>query len=120
MIWEKEKLPLKKLLSLLFTNGRLSHAGCHLPLDERFLSIAAEHLCVHSYHIEFWIKCFEGDHPSLSMFLQRILPSELFIPQSCKHSFGRQLSFDTSVDEVSKVASSLVSEVSSVSCITSN
>jgi len=54
------------------------------------------------------------------MFLQRMLPSALFIPQSCKHPFGRQFSFETSVDEVSKVASSLVSEVSSVGCVTSN
>lgn len=119
MIWKQEKLPIEKLLSLLFTSGRLSHACCYLPLDERFLSIAKEHLGVCCHDIEFWINCFKGDHPSLCMFLQRTLPSALFIPQSCKHPFGRQFSFVTSVDEVSKVASSLVSGVSSVGCITS-
>ncbi|OQU85801.1 hypothetical protein SORBI_3004G312400 [Sorghum bicolor] len=109
MMWKQEKLPLEKLLSLLVTNGRLSHACCYLPLDERFLSIATEHLDVHSHHINFWINGFEGDDPSVSMFLQRMLPSDLLIPQSCKHPFGKQLSFD----DVSKAASSLVSEVTS-------
>ncbi|KAG0532378.1 hypothetical protein BDA96_04G103300 [Sorghum bicolor] len=113
MIWKQENLPLEKLFSLLLTSGRLSHACCYLPLDERFLSIATEHLGVRSHDIEFWINCFKGDHPSLCMFLQRMLPSALFSPQSCKHPFGRQFSFEMSVDEVSKVASSLVSEVTS-------
>ncbi|KAJ1281207.1 hypothetical protein BS78_04G290200 [Paspalum vaginatum] len=113
MIWKQENLPLEKLLSLLFTNRRLSHACCHLPLDEQFISVAAEHVGVHCHHIKFWINCFEGDHPSLCMFLQGMLPSDLFIPQSCKHSCGWQFSFDVSVDEVNKVASALVSDVTS-------
>jgi separase len=45
-----------------------------------------------------------------------MLPSDLFFPQSCEQS----LRFDVSVDEVNKAALSLVSEVSSVSYITSN
>uniref|UniRef100_K3Z105 separase n=1 Tax=Setaria italica TaxID=4555 RepID=K3Z105_SETIT len=39
-----------------------------------------------------------------------MLHSDLFIPQSCEHSFGRQFSFDAGVDEVREVALSLVSE----------
>ncbi|XP_072151631.1 separase isoform X3 [Setaria viridis] len=109
MIWKQENLPLEKLMSLLFTNGRLSHACCHLPLDEQFIYIA-EHLGVDCHQTEFWRKCFEGDHPSFFMFLQRMLHSDLFIPQSCEHSFGRQFSFDAGVDEVREVALSLVSE----------
>jgi separase len=119
MIWKQENLPLEKLISLLFTSGRLSHACCHLPLDEQFICIA-EHHGLNCHESEFWTKCFEGDQPSFFMFLQRMLPSDLFIPQSCEHSFGSQFSFDAGVDEVREVAMSLVSEVSYISYTASN
>ncbi|CAL4967209.1 unnamed protein product [Urochloa decumbens] len=105
-IWKQESLPIEKLFSLLFTSGRLSHTYCNLPLDKQFISKAAEHLGVDCLHTEFWRNCFEGEHPSLLMFLQRMLPSDLFFPQLCG-------SFDVSVDEVNKAALSLVSEATS-------
>ncbi|CAL5019775.1 unnamed protein product [Urochloa decumbens] len=105
-IWKQENLPIEKLFSLLFTSGRLSHAYCNLPLDKQFISKAAEHLGVDCLHTEFWRNCFEGEHPSLLMFLQRMLSSDLFFPQLCG-------SFDVSVDEVNKAALSLVSEATS-------
>ena len=115
-IWKQENLPLENIFSFLFTSGRLSHAYCHLPLDKEFISKVAEHVGVDCHHTDFWRNCFEGERPSLIMFLQRMLLSDLFFPQSCEQS----LRFDVSVDEVNKAALSLVSEVSSVSYITSN
>jgi hypothetical protein len=50
------------------------------------------------------------------MFLQRLWPVD-FLSQSCEDSFGIQFDFNASVDEIDKVASSLVSDVSSVTCI---
>ncbi|KAG2661846.1 separase-like isoform X2 [Panicum virgatum] len=108
-IWRQENLPLRKIFSFLFTSGRLSHAYCHLPLDKEFISEAAEHLGVDCNHTDFWRNCFGGERPSLIMFLQRMLPSDLFFPQSCEQS----LRFDVSVDEVNKAALSLVSEATS-------
>jgi separase len=115
-IWKQENLPLEKIFCFLFTSGRLSHAYCHLPLDKEFISKAAEHLGVDCHHTDFWRNCFEGERPSLFMFLQRMLLSDLFFPESCE----QYLRSDVSVDEVNKAALSLVSEVSSVSYITSN
>jgi len=115
-IWKQENLPLENIFSFLFTSGRLSHAYCHLPLDKEFISKVAEHVGVDCHHTDFWRNCFEGERPSLIMFLQRMLLSDLFFPQSCEQS----LRFDVSVDEVNKAALSLVSEVSSVSYIASN
>jgi len=115
-IWKQENLPLEKIFSFLFTSGRLSHAYCHLPLDKEFISKVAEHVGVDCHHTDFWRNCFEGERPSLIMFLQRMLLSDFFFPQSCEQS----LRFDVSVDEVNKAALSLVSEVSSVSYIASN
>ena len=115
-IWKQENLPLENIFSFLFTSGRLSHAYCHLQLDKEFISKVAEHVGVDCHHTDFWRNCFEGERPSLIMFLQRMLLSDLFFPQSCEQS----LRFDVSVDEVNKAALSLVSEVSSVSYIASN
>ncbi|XP_039791546.1 separase-like isoform X3 [Panicum virgatum] len=108
-IWKQENLPLEKIFSFLFTSGRLSHAYCHLPLDKEFISKVAEHVGVDCHHTDFWRNCFEGERPSLIMFLQRMLLSDLFFPQSCEQS----LRFDVSVDEVNKAALSLVSEATS-------
>ncbi|TVU28695.1 hypothetical protein EJB05_20225, partial [Eragrostis curvula] len=112
-IWKRENLPLEKLFSSLFTSGRLSHACCHIPMDQQFISYVAEHLGIDCQHTEFWRNCFKGDLPSLAMFLQKMLCSDLFFSPSCECSIGRLFSFDASVDEVNKVASSLVSEVNS-------
>ncbi|KAG8072566.1 hypothetical protein GUJ93_ZPchr0006g41913 [Zizania palustris] len=111
IIWKQENLPPEKLLSMLFTNGRLHHACCHLPMDQQFISNAEQHLddC---HSTEFWINCFKGDHPSLSMFVQRLWPIDS-ISKSCESSFGRQFGFGASVCEVGSAASSLVSEVTS-------
>ena len=116
MIWKHENLPLEKLFSMLFINGRLNHACCHLPMDQKFVSYVARHLGVDCHNTIFWRNCFKEDYPSLTMFLQRLWPVEFF-SQSCEHSFGNQFGFNASVDEIDKVASSLVSEVSSVTCI---
>ncbi|KAF8730257.1 hypothetical protein HU200_017239 [Digitaria exilis] len=109
-IWKQESLPFEKLFSMLFISGRLSHAYCHIPLDKEFISKAADHLGVDCHHTKFWENCFDGEHPSLSMFLQRMLPSDLFVPQSWEYSFGKQFGFDAT--EVNKTAVSLVSEAS--------
>lgn len=114
-IWKQEGLPFETLFSMLFISGRLSHAYCHIPLDKQFISKAADHLGVDCHHTKFWGNCFEGERPSLSMFLQRMLPSDLSVPQSWEHSFGKQFSFDASVEEVNKIAVSVVCDVSSVS-----
>ncbi|PUZ77833.1 hypothetical protein GQ55_1G405300 [Panicum hallii var. hallii] len=108
-IWKQENLPLEKIFCFLFTSGRLSHAYCHLPLDKEFISKAAEHLGVDCHHTDFWRNCFEGERPSLFMFLQRMLLSDLFFPESCE----QYLRSDVSVDEVNKAALSLVSEATS-------
>ncbi|KAM0841059.1 hypothetical protein ACQ4PT_059254 [Festuca glaucescens] len=109
MIWKQENLPLEKLFSMLFINGRLNHACCHLPMDQKFVSYVAQHLGVDCYNTIFWRNCFKEDYPSLTMFLQRLWPVEFF-SQSCEHSFGNLFGFNASVDEIDKVASSLVSE----------
>lgn len=114
MIWKKESLSHENIFSFLFTSGRLSHACCHLPMDPEIVSNLAQHFSIDCYCTEFWKNCFKGDHPSLSMFLQRMFPTDLFFSQSYEHLNGTKFSFNLSVDEVSNVASSLVSEVSSV------
>jgi separase len=119
-IWKQENLPLEKLFSSLFNNGRLSHACCHIPMDQQFISYVTEHLGIDCRHTEFWRNCFKGDNLYLAMFLQRMLCSDLFSSQSCEFSVHRQFNFDASVDEVEKAASSLVSEVCSVSCVVLN
>ncbi|XP_062221862.1 separase [Phragmites australis] len=113
MIWKEENLPLENIFSLLFTNGHLSHACCHLPMDQQIVANLAQHLGADCHRTEFWRNIFKGDRPSLFMFLQRMLPIDLVFSESCEHSIGRQFSFNVSVDEVNKAASSLVSEVSS-------
>ncbi|XP_022681893.1 separase [Setaria italica] len=45
--------------------------------------------------------------------IKRMFPTDLVLSQSYKHSNGKKFSFNLSVDEVDKVASSLVSEVAS-------
>jgi hypothetical protein len=50
------------------------------------------------------------------MFLQRLWPVDFF-SQSCEQSFEFQFGLNASVDEIDKVASSLVSEVSSGTCV---
>ncbi|XP_047080035.1 separase-like [Lolium rigidum] len=112
MIWKEENLPLEKLFSMLFINGRLNHACCHLPMDQKFVSYVAQHLGVDCHNTIFWRNCFKGDYPSLSMFLQRLWPVDFF-SQSCEQSFEIQFGLNASVDEIDKVASSLVSEVPS-------
>lgn len=119
-IWKEENLPLEKLFSSLFANGRLSHAFCHIPMDRQFISYVAEHFGVDCGQAEFWRNCFKGDSPCFVMFLQRMLCSNLIPSQSWEHSIQRQFNFDASVDEVDKAASSLVSEVCSVSCFLLN
>ncbi|XP_014756517.1 separase isoform X2 [Brachypodium distachyon] len=113
MIWKQENLPLEKLFSMLFTGGRLNHVCCHLPMDQQFISYVVQHLGVDCHKTLFWIDCFKGDHPSLSMFLQQLWPIDFFFSQSSEQSFRSQFGFSASVDEVDKVASSLVSEVTS-------
>jgi separase len=115
-MWKQENLPIEKLLSMLFINRRLNHACCHLPVDQKFVSYVAEHLGVDCRNTLFWRNCFKGDYPSLSMFLQQLWPVEFF-SQPCEYSLGNQFGFSASVDGIVKVASSLVSEVSSVTCI---
>lgn len=112
MIWKQENLPLEKLFSMLFINGRLNHACCHLPMDPEFVSYVAQHLGVDCHSTVFWKNCFKGDYPSLTMFLQRLWPVDFF-SQACEHTLGNQFGFNASVDEIEKVASSLVSEVPS-------
>ncbi|CAM0943846.1 unnamed protein product [Alopecurus aequalis] len=112
MIWKQENLTLEKLFSMLFITGRLNHACCHLPMDQKFVSFVAQHLGVDCHSTVFWRNCFKGDYPSLTMFLQRLWPVDFF-SQPCKESFGTQFGFSASVDEIEKVASSLVSEVPS-------
>jgi separase len=85
-------------------------------MDQKLISYVAEHLGVDCYNTVFWIDCFKGDYSSLTMFLQWLWPVDFF-SQSCEHSFGNQFGFNASVDEIEKVASSLVSEVSFVTCI---
>ncbi|KAM0870738.1 hypothetical protein ACQ4PT_039815 [Festuca glaucescens] len=109
MIWKEKNLPLEKLFSMLFINGRLNHACCHLPMDQKFVSYVARHLGVDCHNTIFWRNCFKEDYPSLTMFLQRLWPVD-FLSQSCEHSFGNQFDFNASVDEIDKVASSLVSD----------
>lgn len=118
IIWKQENLPPEKLFSMLFTNGRLHHACCHLPMDQQFISIAEHHLDVDCHSTEFWRNCFKGDHPSLCMFLQRLWPIDSFISTTCEPSFRREFGFGGSVHEVDSVASSLVSDVSFVICST--
>ncbi|KAF0931269.1 hypothetical protein E2562_002616 [Oryza meyeriana var. granulata] len=113
IIWKQENLPPGKLFSMLFINGRLHHARCHLPMDQQFISNAEHHLDVDCHSTEFWRNCFKGDHPSLSMFVQRLWPIDSFISTSCEPFFGRQFGFSGSVHEVDCAASSLVSDVSS-------
>nr|XP_045089391.1 separase-like [Aegilops tauschii subsp. strangulata] len=109
MIWKQENLPLEKLFSMLFINGRLNHACCHLPMDQKFVSYVAQNLGVDCHSMIFWRNCFKEDYPSLTILLQRLWPVDFF-SQSSGHSFGNQLGFNASVDEIHKVASSLVSE----------
>nr|TKW23443.1 hypothetical protein SEVIR_4G292500v2 [Setaria viridis] len=113
VIWKQESLPVENIFSFLFTSGRLSHACCHLPMDQEIISNLTLHFGIDCHCTEFWRNCFKGDHPSLSMFLQRMFPTDLVLSQSYKHSNGKKFSFSLSVDEVDKVASSLVSEVAS-------
>uniref|UniRef100_A0ACD5YX29 Uncharacterized protein n=1 Tax=Avena sativa TaxID=4498 RepID=A0ACD5YX29_AVESA len=114
MIWKQESLPLEKLFSMLFINGRLNHACCHLPMDQKLVSYVAQHLGVDCHNRIFWRNCFKGDYPSLIIFLQRLWPVDFF-SQSCEHSIGNEFGFSASVDEIDKVASSLASEVPSSS-----
>ncbi|KAL6912053.1 hypothetical protein ACP4OV_000858 [Aristida adscensionis] len=100
------------LRAVLSFNGRLSHACCRLPVDQKFVSNLVLHLGIDCHRTAFWINCFKGEHP-LSMFLQRMVPMDLIFSQSCEQFIERQFNYDISVDEVNKVASSLVSEVDS-------
>ncbi|KAL6633464.1 hypothetical protein ACP70R_026135 [Stipagrostis hirtigluma subsp. patula] len=106
-------LAMKGCFELQFDFGRLSHVCCHHPIDQQFISNLPLHLGVDCHHTEFWRNCFKGDHASLCMFLQRMVPIDSFFSESCESFIGRQFSFDMSIDEVNKVASNLVSEVPS-------
>jgi separase len=85
-------------------------------MDQKFVSYVSQHLGVDCHNTIFWRNCFKGDYPSLSMFLQRLWPVDFF-SQSCEQSFEFQFGLNASVDEIDKVASSLVSEVSSGTCV---
>ncbi|MQM00180.1 hypothetical protein Taro_032908, partial [Colocasia esculenta] len=108
---KRMNIPIERCVDVLWSNRRISHAFCSSPIDANFIVDVSEELGVHANLTSFWMSCMENSPSSLVGFLQIFLLSDSMLPQmsnlSSKGSFGSQVT----VDEVKKVALSLVSSV---------
>ncbi|XP_021763754.1 separase-like [Chenopodium quinoa] len=104
-------VPLEKCLSLLWESRRVNHALCAVPVNEAFIEALSKHYGKEAESLEFWIGSFKDSQPLLVglqqnfSFLSSLFPLAFY---QHKHSLQSEIS----VDEVKKIASNLLSNVS--------
>ncbi|XP_021774969.1 separase-like isoform X2 [Chenopodium quinoa] len=110
-VFKQLNVPLEKCLSLLWESRRVNHALCAVPINEAFIEALSKHYGKEAESLEFWISCFKDSQPLLVglqqnfSFLSSLFPLAFF---QRKHSLQSEIS----VDEVKKIASNLLSNVS--------
>ena len=106
-----ENVPVGKCLAMLWSERRISHSLCSSPINEDCVLEMSQQLDSHANSVEFWITCLKDYPSSLVAFFQKFLLSDSILPEvnlyHSKDYFG-----GISIDEVNRVASSLISDVS--------
>lgn len=112
MLCKQEDIPLEKCIAMLWSGRRLNHSLCSSPISENFILDISKYSVVNVDSFDYWINCIKGHPASLCMFLQKLSLTNSVFPEvsgcTLERSFGSQIT----VDEVKKVASSLIADVS--------
>lgn len=114
MIWNRADIALERFFALLWNDRRLNHSFCTIPMDGQFILNMSKHFGVNASSVDYWISCVKGNQASLCMFHQKVSLTDSVFPELSDHGFQTSFAHKVSADEVKRVASSLVSAVSSV------
>ncbi|XP_010908769.2 separase isoform X2 [Elaeis guineensis] len=111
MLCKWENIPLEKCIAMLWSGRRLSHSLCSSPISENFILDISKYPGVNADSFDYWINCIKGHPPSLCMFLQKLSLNNSVFPEVSGCTFERSFGSQITVDEVKKVASSLIVDV---------
>ncbi|KAG9135415.1 hypothetical protein Leryth_007169 [Lithospermum erythrorhizon] len=105
-LFEWKKVPVGKLLAVLWKSRRLGHALCPSPIDPKFITeICKNHDELNK--LRYWIKFMEESQPLIIGFEQCFF--SMLSPSSYHHV--NDIQSDLTVEKIKKAASGLISSV---------